>query len=245
MENRTMQYEKTMDLKQLLISALRKWRWCIIAVLAGGLLLGALDAVSQLTDEVSGFAVGDLIAKIVLGFILGVMAFCLCVFAFEFIKTLFNKNFANVTPIIDQFNIPILASFYVPSSEKTEKAGRLDKAIDKFAGVGRVIDEDKEYKVAAAKLSVISSAKKILIVGTSDEQVRSEVAASLKGSSMLEDRELAVATDILNDPNEIAKIKDSAVLIVESEKNTNEKSFAALMQFLIQSKAEIIGAVIK
>ncbi|MCI8632306.1 MAG: hypothetical protein HFE64_02330 [Lachnospiraceae bacterium] len=256
MENNYIQYEKELDVKRVAVACLRKWRMILIAMLIAALLMGITDVISQLTQESVRaedgtmvkivFSVSSVVMKIILGGILGAVAVCGCVFCKQLFMLLFGKNLYSMKHVCEQLNIPIMVSFHIPvGSKNIKKATKIDRLIDQLDGGAREIDVSKEYALAAAKISLVAGEKKqILVIGTVSEAELNEVAVNLNRSGIASGISFVPVAKVLQDPQCMIKVKNQAIVLVQSEEGSIKGDVFSLLELLAQSRTIVIGAIL-
>lgn len=256
MENNYIQYEEELDVRRVVVACLRKWRIILIAMLIAALLMGISDVVSQLMQgpvhaedgtmvEVM-FSVSNVVTKTILGGILGAVAVCGCVFCKELFLLLFGKNLYSMKRVCEQLNIPVVVSFHMSvGSRNMKKATKIDRLIDRMDGADREIDASKEYALAAAKISLIAGERKqVLVIGTVSEAELNEVADNLTRSGIANEISFVPVAKVLQDPQCMVKVRNQAIVLVQSEEGSIKKDVFSLLELLVQSRTIVIGAIL-
>lgn len=263
MDNNYIQYEGELDIKRVVVACLRKWRMILIAMLVVALLMGGANVVSQLTQtepleesvpaetgvvsEVeAGFSISVVIARTVLGAILGMVAVCVFELCKECFLVIFGKNVRSMKGLCEQLNIPIVASIHVPVGSKNLKnTTKFDRIIDRWDGANRKVDMRRVYALAAAKICVIAGTKKqVLVIGTVDEAKLNEVADHLTQSGVADGFSFIPVAKVLQNPKSMLKVKDQSIVLVHQEEGSRKTAVLPLLEFLAQSRAAVVGAIL-
>lgn len=159
---------------------------------------------------------------------------------------LFGKNLYSMKHVCEQLNIPVVVSFHIPvGSKNTKKTTKIDRLIDRLDGTDRKIDVNKEYALAAAKISLIAGEKKqVLVIGTVSEAELNEVADNLTWSGIASQTSFVPVAKVLQDPQCMMKVKNQAIVLVQSEEDSIKKDVFSLLELLVQSRTIVIGAIL-
>ncbi|MCD7750549.1 MAG: hypothetical protein LUI10_02215 [Lachnospiraceae bacterium] len=258
MNDNRFEYEYEVDLKDLCVSMLRKWRQILIAMVIGAVLLGAVRVVINLnsepevvvtvnedqteTEETVPVSVTNKLATfIVLGAVCG--AFVVC--AYAFLRYCFDKTIHLEEDLSRYTGLQVLASVDFTPEEEGHKKNVIDRLLDRLAGINYEADcsLDTQCAIAAAKIQLLSSTKSILVTGTVNKKVIRKIGVNLRKLLPEEEYEVVMGENPMINPEEIIRLNDYELVLVEAPHATKVKELLSLNSFLKLGQVKVLGIV--
>ena len=243
--------ERTVNIKNVLIYALRKWYIMIVSMLAGGVLMGVYRFVKASRTVVKDEATGEVIGKLALsavlksavkgvaiGIILG-LAIYLCIMA---VKYIYSKYMLDADMLKECFGYFNISNIYVNTAGK-----KFDRFLDRLEGCGNAVNLEKEYELIAAKIQVLAedTSKPIMITGTVGIEDIQTICDNVRKNLPTGQLKVSAEPNPVYDADATLNLKYCSVIIVEAKNRSDIREVARLAEILKQSRATVLGTIIE
>lgn len=229
------------DIKELCICVLRKWRSIILAMMIGAALLCALEYLRQYQNLETADALN--LTRLIEDGIAGALFGAFLVFAAELASLCTDSRLRSCQDLCSLHAVSLLGSVYVPACQKIEgKRFFIDRMIDKLAGESKIVDVDTQYALIAAKIPHLSNNKKIVLTGTVTSEVLVRTVDAIK-PLVSSEYELCTVANPLCSADALNVLLGSSVILVEQVHCSQNKEIAELVNFFRDARIELIGSV--
>ncbi|MCI8567485.1 MAG: hypothetical protein HFI39_14455 [Lachnospiraceae bacterium] len=224
MEYDNIRYEEEIDLKELCIFALRKWKLLLGMTLAGALILGIFQST---------------LSYALIGALLG--AFCGA--GLLFMQYIFSPKLRNAKELKEQYGYYILSDLSRPESAQ---AGPFEKLLDRWAGYTSEWEEEKEYRLIAARIqmAVETTPVALMVTGTAKAQLLHEAGERLKALLPKETFRVCTEENITYNEQALTQVRQYAVVLVEEAGESDRQEIAKLVEVLRISKVKVVGVMV-
>ncbi|MCD7737617.1 MAG: hypothetical protein LUH58_01045 [Lachnospiraceae bacterium] len=202
------------------------------------LIAGLEEQMEQVT---SVSLTSKLVTFIVLGAFVGICLVCV----YAFLKYCFDKTIHMEEDFSKYTGLHVLGSIDLAEKDSEKKKNVIDRLIDKFAGVDLESDHTSatQCAIAAAKIQVLAGKKKVLVTGTVDGDRIEKVCAGLKDSLPQGEYEVLSAENPMYHSEEILRMGEYELVLVEAPHATRVKELLSLTGFLKLSDVNVVGIV--
>lgn len=259
---------QTIEIKELCIYILRRWRLLITAALIGAVLLGGYRTAmrvlkgplpvlteeeveerqeepeehqKELEETIPVYTVKDIVLGAFFGGLLGV--FLMAVYVF--IGLFFRKTLRTGEELELWYELPLLCDLYSSGTAgKMAHRGKIDRLLDRIEGIEGPKEPKTEFAVAAAKLQLLARPEiPVVLVGTVDQEKMDAVYAAMR-ESLSAQPELIVAGNPMKQPEAVLRLSGASVVLVEEAETSKIREVHRLMEFLNLSKTPVIAAIV-
>ncbi|MCD8325932.1 MAG: hypothetical protein LUC90_04365 [Lachnospiraceae bacterium] len=198
------------------------------------------DLREQMEQEASVNVMDRVITFAVLGAFLGICIACV----YAFLQYCFDRTVHMEEDLAWYTGLHVLSSIDFESKGKTGK-NAVDRLIDRFAGVDARMDHSPaaQCAIAAAKIQVLADGKKLLVTGTADISTIERVCSDLRSSLAQEGYEVISAENPMYHSEEILRMGDYELVLVEAPHVTRVKELVNLTGFLKLSRVKVVGVI--
>ncbi|MCD8130892.1 MAG: hypothetical protein LUE16_06380 [Lachnospiraceae bacterium] len=199
------------------------------------------DLEVQMAQVTSVSLTNKIVTFIILGAFVGICLIC----AYAFLQYCFDKTIHMEEDFSKYTGLHVLSSIDLAEKDSGKKKNVIDRLIDKFAGINPEADHTSatQCAIAAAKIQVLTGNKKVLVTGTVDGDRIEKVCAGLRESLPQGEYEVLSAENPMYHSEEILRMGEYGIVLVEAPHITKVKELLSLTGFLRLSDVNVIGIV--
>ncbi|MCD7806203.1 MAG: hypothetical protein LUH19_02550 [Lachnospiraceae bacterium] len=203
------------------------------------------ELIADLEEQMAEVAPVDLksgVAKyIILGAFLGVCVVC----AYVFLRYCFDKTVHLEEDLTRYTRLRVLGSVDYVEKDTSKKKNLIDRLLDQFSGIDSQEDHSSATQcgIAAAKIQVLTAKKRILVTGTIEENTIQKVSDDLKKHLPQQEYEVVCAENPMYHSQELLRMVDYELVLVEAPHVTKVKELLNLIRFLKLSDVKVIGII--
>lgn len=218
------QYEEVIDLKDLCIFVLRKWKLLAGMAPAGALALGLYRTSAQ---------------YVLIGALLG--AFCGA--GLLFLRCMFSPKLRNAEELKGCYGYYILNDLGRP---REEHGSRFEKLLDQWAGYAKEWDEEKQYRLMGARIQMAMEERPValMVTGTVEPELLYEAGGKLKEWLPAETFQVCIKENLTYNEEALKQVRRFTAVLVEKAGDSDRREIAKLAEVLRISGARVVGAIV-
>ncbi|MCD8381279.1 MAG: hypothetical protein LUC95_13420 [Lachnospiraceae bacterium] len=203
------------------------------------------ETIAELEEQMAEETSVNVTSKVAVYIVLGAFVGICCVLAYAFLQYCFDRTVHLEEDLTKYSGVPVIASVHEHNPSAVRKRNFVDKLLDRFEGVNTSLDYTvtTQCDIAAAKIQVLSGNREVLLTGTVSQEMLQSIYDVLGEKLPAEKFTLRMAENPMYSSEEILKIGNYDLVLVEAPHITKVRELTDLNSFLRLSGVKVIGII--